>query len=170
LCVKCLKEYHGKNCKTFNCKLCKGFHNTLLHKSKPQEGDTNNNETRASHSDFSPNSIKSYDTKQIATASSTSPLSIDLNHCIIKSLSSPSLYSLIIDPQFAWGNKYKCRALLDSGSQSNLITRQLCDKLKLKHKTINKTIMGISDTPINTVQQVNAIIRVQASIKRSFPS
>jgi len=69
LCIKYLKEYQGKNCKASNCKLCKGFHNTLLHKSKPSTEETNNNETKASHSDSFSNSTKIHDTKQVTTAS-----------------------------------------------------------------------------------------------------
>jgi len=50
---------------------------------------------------------------------------------------------------------------LDSGSQSNFITR-LSNKLKLPYETIDK-IMGINNTPINAIQQVDAIIRSRTS-------
>jgi len=164
LCVKCLKEYHGKNCKASNCKSCKGFHNTLLHKSKPQVGDTNNSESKPSHSDStSSNSIKNHDTRQITAAFTANPSLIDLNHCTIKGSSQVLLSTASLLIHDLHGETYKCRALLDSGSQSNFITRQLCDKLKLKHKTINETIMGINDTPISAVQQVNAIIQSRTS-------
>lgn len=32
LCIKCFRGFHGQNCKSSNCKTCKGNHNTLLHR------------------------------------------------------------------------------------------------------------------------------------------
>jgi hypothetical protein len=32
LCIKYLKDFHGRNCKLLNSKICKGYHNTLLHR------------------------------------------------------------------------------------------------------------------------------------------
>lgn len=54
-------------------------------------------------------------------------------------------------------------AFLDNGLQSNFITRQLSDKLNLRHKTIDRIILGISNTPISSVQQVNATIQSRTS-------
>jgi len=46
--------------------------------------------------------------------------------------------------------QYVCRVLLDSGSQSNLITRALVDKLHLTCKSVNIPISGIkSKTRVN---------------------
>jgi len=110
--IKCFKEYQGKNCKTSNCKLCKGFHNfTLLHKSKPLTGETINiNEIKASHNDSFSNSTKIHDTKQIITTSYASPSSVDLNYCTRRPsqvlLSTAAL--LIHDSH---GEVHKCRAL-----------------------------------------------------------
>jgi hypothetical protein len=47
------------------------------------------------------------------------------------------------------GNVHQIRALLDSGSQVNLITENLCKKLKLKRRMANFSITGVGQTVTN---------------------
>ncbi|KAF2879393.1 hypothetical protein ILUMI_26788 [Ignelater luminosus] len=47
------------------------------------------------------------------------------------------------------GDVHMCRILLDNESQSNLITKSLCDKLKLPMEDINILIMGINQVVSN---------------------
>ncbi|TGZ49095.1 Uncharacterized protein DBV15_11835 [Temnothorax longispinosus] len=44
------------------------------------------------------------------------------------------------------GSRQSCRALLDPGSQSNLITEKLARKLKLQYRSEDRAISGISQT------------------------
>jgi len=112
LCIKYFKEYQGKNCKASNCKLCKSFHNTLLHKSKPLTGETiNNNEIKASHNDSFSNSTKIHDTKQIITTSYASPSSVDLNHCTTRGPSQVLRSTAALLIHDSHGEVHKCRAL-----------------------------------------------------------
>jgi len=74
LCIKCFKKYQGKNCKASNCKLCKGFHNKLLHISKPlAEKAINNNEKKNYYLPVFPNPLrykqKRHKYKQVQTIS-----------------------------------------------------------------------------------------------------
>lgn len=52
----------------------------------------------------------------------------------------------------AEGNHRNCRALLDPGSQSNLITQELVDRLKLKCKKHDEIISGINGSATNVAR------------------
>ncbi|XP_072395333.1 uncharacterized protein [Diabrotica undecimpunctata] len=56
------------------------------------------------------------------------------------------------------GNMHKCRALLDSGSQSNFITRSLAEKLQLTGQKINIPVVGIGQGITNIKRSVKATI------------
>ncbi|KAJ8985537.1 hypothetical protein NQ317_019920 [Molorchus minor] len=57
-----------------------------------------------------------------------------------------------------FGNQHECTALLDSGSQSNLITQELCDKLNLKTDSLCISIAGINQGITNIKQKTCATI------------
>ncbi|KAJ8913119.1 hypothetical protein NQ315_006037 [Exocentrus adspersus] len=61
------------------------------------------------------------------------------------------------------GAIYTCRAILDSGSQSNLITRNLCDKLNLEKQEICIPITGVNQTITNITQKTKALIKSRTS-------
>lgn len=82
--IKCLKQYHGKGCKTSNCRLCKGYHNTLLHKSKASSTERNNKEIKSSHCE-TPSRTVDINTQQLVTVTLSADSSIvSLNHCTTK--------------------------------------------------------------------------------------
>lgn len=68
----------------------------------------------------------------------------------------------ILDSQ---GVKIKCRALLDSGSQSNFITTDLFNKLNIHAKHIDMAITGINSANVHISRQVQATIQ---SLHNSF--
>ena len=55
--------------------------------------------------------------------------------------------------------KHKCRALLDSGSQSNMITEELCSWLKLSTEHISMQIKGINSVATNQVGHLRVAIQ-----------
>ena len=54
LCIKCLRAFHGRNCKASGCKEC---HNTLLHEFK-SSSESSNNKTEESKYIDEPNSTE----------------------------------------------------------------------------------------------------------------
>lgn len=52
------------------------------------------------------------------------------------------------------GQQHICRVLLDPGSQSNLITRALVDKLRLISKSVNIPVTGINQNKTQVNQSV----------------
>lgn len=84
-------------------------------------------------------------------------------HSATNSLSSnclydPSLYVLLstatINIRDHFGNLHACRALLDSGSQPNLMSRELCERLKLPQQTATMKIDGINEVSSRRVKYV----------------
>ncbi|XP_039312439.1 uncharacterized protein LOC105203331 [Solenopsis invicta] len=153
LCIKCLQSFHGRNCKFSNCKECQGYHNTLLHKfkliSKP----------------ISNNGIKEKSNEQAEAVNQRGVVAVDekvttsLNHCSIKGPPQVLLSTAVVLVRDAAGRSHECRVLLDNGAQSNLMTRELNEKLNLKLNSSNVSIKGISSTPIKVIQQTFATIQ-----------
>nr|CAH7757849.1 unnamed protein product [Callosobruchus chinensis] len=57
------------------------------------------------------------------------------------------------------GKAHECRALLDSGSQSNFVTGRLADKLQLPKSSINMTIVGITTVTSKITSKCDIQIR-----------
>ncbi|KAH1021519.1 hypothetical protein HUJ04_011024 [Dendroctonus ponderosae] len=74
--------------------------------------------------------------KSLSANSRLSSNDCDSNHVL---LSTATVF--IADSSGYW---HSCNALLDSGSQSNLISESLCRKLKLKQERINIPLSGVS--------------------------
>ncbi|XP_072764623.1 uncharacterized protein [Anoplolepis gracilipes] len=149
LCIKCLRTFHGRNCKSNSCKTCKGYHNTLLHRTDlavNEKSDKNEIQTNNTNQ-----------TTQVALASNSEE-SMVLNHCSVKGSTQVLLATAVIYIRDQYGNPHEYRALLDSGSQFNFMTRDMSEKLHLKPKSIHTTIMGISNTAVNTIQRIHATI------------
>lgn len=119
LCPNCLKCNHTANhCQSLNtCKLCNRRHHTLLHITKTQQ-----------------------DIEDLEPQPSTSVA----NYCNATSTSVTMLSTAVVHLLDRKGNKVDCRALLDPGSESSFITNSMCNKLGITLRSINHTIVGIT--------------------------
>lgn len=134
LCFNCLSSNHSyKKCKGYGCKVCKRKHNTLLH-----APDVETKETASSKTDAEGASLP------ISTVSSHSSLSSSSRSIIL-------LSTAVVNIVAADGNVQKCRALLDSGSESSFITKALVEQLGLETEDANISLIGINlvSSPIN---------------------
>jgi len=61
------------------------------------------------------------------------------------------------------GNKRKCRAILDSGSQVNFISGNLTNKLQLKCKRSNLPVSGIGASHVRAVSYVEVLVYSRVS-------
>ena len=117
LCIKCFGVNHSLNdCKFFDCKTCHQKHNTLLH--------------------FTSETVKDEPPEENET---TSNISNQSNKLVI-------LATALVRVKDSCGNYQMCRALLDSGSQSNFLTRKFADRLKLKLSKSTINITGINSS------------------------
>ncbi|XP_025407177.1 uncharacterized protein LOC112681125 [Sipha flava] len=147
LCKLCLRKHDSKKrCLSRNCFKCGKTHNTLLHIVQHK---INNNARSTTEEKSNPSST------QIDGNSTISAHSHDKNH-------EQVLLSTAIVRAFGENKSSSlCRALLDSSSQSNFITEELVQCLKLKRTKTNHQISGIG----TTVQHAHSYVIAQMKSK-----
>ena len=119
-----------KDCKASSCKKCGKRHNTLLHR---------NTNTNSHHNDTTEKPLIQ-EMNSVVNVSSQNKAEIQTSEKHIL------LSTAIIKIANYQGKLFECRALLDCASQSTIITKSLCDKLKLNTKYIQIPITGINQT------------------------
>lgn len=138
LCTNCLKGSHSNHmCKARGCAKCGKRHNTILHFEN-----ANNNESQPNASNTNQNSDETL-TMNVHNINNTNTL---LCTAVVH----------IFDKQ---NNPIKCRALLDSGSQSNFITANLAKRLGLKTQKINLPVTGINQFSTTITCQISATMQ-----------
>jgi len=139
LCLNCLRSNHIlEKCLAQGCKVCGKRHNTLFHIDQSSDRVTTN------ATEVSENNIQ--------TAGLLVNHSVEQQNEILLSTATV----LIKDKNHKW---HECRALLDSGSQSNFITKNLAEKLNLPVSKVDIPIVGIGTAPSKITQQINAKIK-----------
>ncbi|XP_011858761.1 PREDICTED: uncharacterized protein LOC105556289 [Vollenhovia emeryi] len=94
-----------------------------------------------------------------ASSNNASNVSNSLSSCHINgSLSHILLSTAIIYVCDQAGNLHECRALLDSGSQANFLSQELCKRLKLPRRSADTIISGISMTSSTAERQTTTTI------------
>jgi hypothetical protein len=131
LCLNCLKANHyTNNCKWSGCRKCHKKHNTLLHLDQKSNDEP---EAKISQSPRESNNSDQNLNSNIVS-----------NHSCTNTISSQILLATVcLQVRDKSGQFRNCRALLDSGSQCNLISNGCCKKLGLKLTKINSAIIGI---------------------------
>lgn len=124
VCFNCLRPGHSvKRCSLSHCKYCKVKHNTLLHREPTSERQTGDNIALSTNVD-----LPCSDNNQVHILLSTALAKVtDVN-----------------------GELHTARILLDNGSTSNFITRELCGKLGLVRHSTSSTVSGINGQVSNT--------------------
>nr|CAH7748166.1 unnamed protein product [Callosobruchus chinensis] len=128
LCLNCLRSGHKADSGKYDhCAKCPNKHNSLLHADQPhsnsQSGDGSRQGTTGADQGAGGQTLTSY--------------SVAYNQQVLLS----TAVVLVTDDT---GKAHECRALLDSGSQSNFVTERLADKLELPKSSTNMTIVGIT--------------------------
>jgi len=149
LCYNCLSQNHVvQKCTSRMCKHCSKRHHTLLHADER----TNTSDKGAVSSSNS--LVDSNDTNNQTEKPTTTSVSMkSIGSC--GSSSEVLLSTAIVYIRDNEGKFHKARALLDNGSQSNFVTKSLCQKLKLDVNRIKHMISGlsVSETPIIEITQ-----------------
>lgn len=142
LCLNCFKSNHSTfRCSASRCHLCSKKHNSLLHFStpsihEPSKPKPSNVRSTAAQADSLP---------EINNVPSTS---IDTNHAVFYAHgeSDVLLSTALVNIADVDGKLHVCRALLDSGSQSNFISADLQKRLNLPLKKTHITITGVNQS------------------------
>lgn len=144
LCLNCLKKgnHFSKNCESSGCRKCGAKHHTLLHYEKKSIDSSSEQSTQQV------NTGNDKKQEQATPGSSGQIASVQVTSVFVEKglvvQSEVLLSTALIQIVDSHGYPHTCRALLDNGSQSNLITEGLCERLGLKQENVNISITGIN--------------------------
>lgn len=142
VCLNCLRTtaHSASKCASGNCKICKMKHNTLLHITDNNIDKQVNNKRPRDSTDMtsSPAAI-------VTHSSSTRP-----NEYVMLSTAVVHAY----DDQ---DSRKRCRLFLDSGSQTNFVSKRFLSLLNIKPESSNISILGIN----NTVTQATQVAQIK---------
>lgn len=154
LCMNCLKKNHTTRvCTSQPCQKCNKKHNSILHleyEKHPNQAVTvtrvTNQVNRAESSSHSSETNQNNDIVILDKNLNNPPVVGSLvNHSSgCANRSQILLSTACVQVTDVYGNTHICRCLLDPGSQSNIITNDLCNRLGLPKEKYNLTITGIS--------------------------
>lgn len=135
LCLNCLRPGHFvQDCKSGNCRTCERKHNTLLHLTHSRE----NIQVESKNDDRG-------EENPVSSVSHTHTTTMTINSVRKQAnISQVLLATAMVHVLDLHGNKIACRALLDSGSQSNFVTSSLIEKLKLRVTPTQIPVAGIN--------------------------
>ncbi|XP_055621978.1 uncharacterized protein LOC129765590 [Toxorhynchites rutilus septentrionalis] len=166
LCSNCLGRNHlARDCASkFRCKTCSKKHHSLLHPGFPGSGSSsapiptaandNGNTSAPSISGGASNS---------GQLVSSSVASVSTNMAMGQPRSHSFLLTVMLNVKDVWGRAHHARALLDSGSQVNLMSENLCKLLQLSRRDKKVEITGIGRSRSRTAFEVSTTVpsRVQ---------
>lgn len=151
LCLNCLKHSNSLKCRSTNtCRNCSRKHNTLLCFSNPTLRSQSYNVTSNTSNDSVPsNANESHSVLTQPQSSEIQPISQQTQQSTICSNtqtqnSGTVLLSTAKIIVVAGTQSVQARCLLDSASQSNFITKALCDSLHLKSWPSRTVISGVN--------------------------
>jgi len=131
LCKICLRRHEKKKCLARHCFKCGKPHNTLLH----------------IVTEYQKASAPVSEKGQVATeVQLSSPVTTSVNAHVSTTTEHVLLSTALVSAANINGSMIPCRVLLDSGSQTNFITAELAQTLKLKKIKIEHLINGIGET------------------------
>ncbi|KAB0797907.1 hypothetical protein PPYR_09115 [Photinus pyralis] len=156
LCANCFRPNHfNTECRSSYCRKCNRNHNTVLHNSSFERinSENSNNKALAERNPNSPQPSSQTHLAAITTSNNSiiTAHSYFQNHHVILSTAT-------IHIRGARGKLISCRALLDSGSQSNFITSELLEKLDLQGSKISIRVSGVDKSITNVNRQVTTEI------------
>lgn len=160
LCINCLRKGHNSGaCKRGTCRKCNQKHNSLLHFEKNVPSSVGQNDTNN-------DTIINKNSQDMVGASDATT---SLSAC--ESVEHVFLCTVFVQIAGRDGNFHTIRALLDSGSQSSFVTKDLSKRLNVKTEQIRMAVKGLNNisSAINekcefTVQAIHS----EFSIKNSF--
>ncbi|CAI6343037.1 unnamed protein product [Macrosiphum euphorbiae] len=145
LCFNCFSPYHAaRACRSrYSCQHCTGRHNTLLHVGKRSARDGTTEDCISEKKD--------------THTPSCEPAIPSTSCCASQANSHVFLSTVIVYIADRYGTKQRCRAILDSGSQVNLLSRRLFRLLQLPSRSAVIPVNGIGSSRV----QVSAAVDIQ---------
>ncbi|XP_065075682.1 uncharacterized protein LOC135699370 [Ochlerotatus camptorhynchus] len=163
LCSNCLRrDHYSRDCtSTFRCRTCSKKHHTLLHPGLAATGTGSvTGDQAAEQSQTGGSGISTagaVETPQQALQSSVATIYAANIAAELRDV-HVFLSTVLVSVKDCNGRLHTARALLDSGSQANLISERLCQILKLPRKDTTVPISGVGSARIQTNSSVSATI------------
>ncbi|XP_055528088.1 uncharacterized protein LOC129720625 [Wyeomyia smithii] len=148
----------------YRCKTCSKKHHSLLHPGFPGFGSTSNpNSTSVASNVNSSVPTTTGGALNSGESVSSSVASISSNVVMGQPRSHTFLLTVLLKVKDVWGRTHQARALLDSGSQVNLMSENMCKLLQLSRRDKKVEITGIGQSRSRTAYEVSTTIasRVQ---------
>ncbi|XP_062703649.1 uncharacterized protein LOC134286095 [Aedes albopictus] len=165
LCSNCLRrDHYSRDCKSsFRCRTCNKKHHSLLHPGLSASG--SNSATAAQEctqsqtggSNVSTTAVVPVDAPQQVLQSSVATI-YAANVTAESREVHVFLSTVLVSVKDCNGRSHMARALLDSGSQANLITERLCQVLKLPRKQTSVPIAGVGSARVQINSSVSTTI------------
>lgn len=189
LCTNCLKAGHSAEvCNGKCCKICNRKHNSMLHDfNQNQRSNTNTSGCNLATLQGDPEAhlimpfergVGCQEQLNQPTSDTANVNLPSLNACAYENYGKSGDKQFYCKPQILLAtaivhildsdNRWtKCRALLDSASQSNFCSVNLLKKLNLKSESVNIPVIGINHSSCNILAKVKTPIK---SLDNSFYS
>nr|CAI5865611.1 unnamed protein product [Callosobruchus analis] len=178
LCINCLRANHfAEQCKSkTNCRTCNKRHNSLLHleKSSPnmQSDIQPSTQTHINTQLNSQPHLNARSSTDDTTAQILSMAEVADSNLISAHVTNPSksqnvlLATAVVLIKDSSNNVHKVRALLDGASQSNFITKSLCNLLNIEGSSTNIPVVGVGNTQAKVFTKT--LIQIQSVQDKSF--
>ncbi|XP_065093404.1 uncharacterized protein LOC135714066 [Ochlerotatus camptorhynchus] len=162
LCRNCLKQGHqARECRSkFSCRKCTGRHHTLVCFKPDAKGGAASKTTSNESSNHPDGPDGDASSPQVANMAATD-VTISTSSNSYSSQALLATVVLIIEDDH--GNQYPARALLDSGSESNFVTEQLGQRLKVAREAVSISVVGIGEAATKAKQRIQAVVRSRVS-------
>ncbi|XP_053686349.1 uncharacterized protein LOC128735892 [Sabethes cyaneus] len=148
LCSNCFHSNHFvKNCLSkFRCKTCKGKHHTIIHPGFAGSNTTSNVTTLTSQEHV----VSQHENATPSTSTIVNSATIGFN---------TFLMTAVVKVVDVYGNEILARAMLDSGSMSNLMSERLAQMLRIKARKADINVHGIGADVVKCSRTVSTEIR-----------
>ncbi|XP_055618443.1 uncharacterized protein LOC129763416 [Toxorhynchites rutilus septentrionalis] len=156
LCRNCFRKGHqARECSSkFSCRRCKQRHHTLVCY-KPEDTHGNQQPNTSIESTVQGGSSNTEDHRIIQSHTNSVMVSSTINRKAKKVL----LATAIVMVEDYFGNQFPGRALLDSGSECNIISAHLSQKLRVKRVKSNVQISGVGQVSASTSEKIQATVK-----------
>ncbi|XP_059620611.1 uncharacterized protein LOC132264419, partial [Phlebotomus argentipes] len=156
LCRNCLGKNHvTKDCQSSHCKRCSTKHSTLLHDAFPSTSTHTQSQSPIA------DTPKPSTTAQSDDSDKANPQTVAISSTVLSSQATTKVFlaTAIVQILDKDNNAHLCRAILDSGAQMNLMTQDLCQKLKLKKSPSDVVITGVTNAQRTAKFQTGSVVR-----------
>ncbi|XP_055634007.1 uncharacterized protein LOC129774317 [Toxorhynchites rutilus septentrionalis] len=166
LCLNCFRSDHfSRNCSSkYSCKICKKRHHSLLHSAFSTNVNRSATDQNPSPSTRVPSmpvqvNVTPCENPARSTPSAVDPCEAEYSFPLHERSKNTFMLTALLIVVDCYGNEHLARALLDCGSQPNIISERMAQLLRLRRKRVNVSIHGVGNKPQYATESVFTEIR-----------